>query len=62
MSSSTHSEEAGALRAFLAIVLATIVAFVVLGFTVGLAGIGAFAILLTFAMLILLTVMTAGGE
>jgi hypothetical protein len=35
---------------------------VALGFTVGLAGIGAFAILGTGAMLILLTVLTAGGE
>jgi hypothetical protein len=62
MSSSANSEEAGALRSFIAIVLAVVVALVVLGFTAGLAGIGAFAILGTAAMLILLTVMTAGGD
>ncbi len=62
MSSPAHSEEAGAMRAFIAIVLAVVVSLVVLGFTAGLAGIGAFAILGTFAMLILLTVLTAGVD
>lgn len=62
MSSSAKSEEAGALRAFIAIVLAVVVSLVGLGVTTGLAGIGAFAILLTFAMLLFLAVLTTGGE
>jgi hypothetical protein len=64
MSSDSHSvdtsEEASALKGFLAIVLVVVLAAVGLGLKFGLAGIGALAIAASGAMLALLVILTAG--
>jgi len=55
-----NTEEASAMKAFLLIVALVIAAAVVLGFTFGLAGIGALAILMAAAMLVVCVLLTAG--
>lgn len=55
-----NAEEAAALKGFILIALLIVVAAVVLGFTFGLAGIGALAIFASGAMLLILVYLTAG--
>ncbi len=57
-----NAEEATALKAFIAIVLLVVVALVGLAATYGMAGVGALAIALTGAMLVLIVVVTFGGN
>ncbi|HUO55221.1 MAG TPA: hypothetical protein VMU18_10795 [Rhodoblastus sp.] len=56
----TNTEEAAALKAFILIVLVILAVAVVLGLTMGLAGIGALAIVASGAMLVLLVYVTQG--
>lgn len=64
--SATHharnSEEAAALKGFIAIALLVVVAGVGLAATYGMAGVGALAIALTGAMLLLIVLVASGGE
>ncbi|MCI4677379.1 hypothetical protein K9U39_00375 [Rhodoblastus acidophilus] len=54
--------EAAALKGFMIIAALIVAAAVVLGLTFGLAGVGALAIASAGAMLVLLVVLTAGGN